>query len=203
MDKFIVELPNFIPPKLCERIIERFENSDNKTNGGTYGCWSFNKYVIKKKYNIELGISRKKGWEDIENEIRSYIIKAKEMYDFNLFKKYNYSNQEYHPLDMVLKRDWFDHGLLVHKIEKDNKYEWHIDSEPGDSDYIQMIIYLNTVDKGGRTFLVSEKHGGIKPEIGKILIFPCSWTFPHTGEILGDDVKYILTVILSHYPRQS
>ena len=200
MDKFIIEKRNFLPEDLCERIIERFEKS-NKSENGSYLCYSLNKIVSKNKYNEELNMQEHGDWEDLIKEITPYIDKAWEMYDFHLFKTFNYPNQEYHPMDRLLKRKCYNFGYLIHKIKKGDRYEFHLDSEPIFPEYIQMIIYLNTVNKGGRTFLISEEDCAIKPETGKILIFPCSWTFPHSGEKIGDNPKYILTVSLAVHPR--
>ena len=39
------------------------------------------------------------------------------------------------------------------------------------------IWYLSDVDEGGETEFWSNYH--IKPETGKLLLFPAHWTFPH------------------------
>ena len=53
------------------------------------------------------------------------------------------------------------------------------------------LWYLNTVIEGGETvFWDSYK---IKPEAGKIVLFPACWTFPHTGKMPISNDKYIIT----------
>jgi hypothetical protein len=54
------------------------------------------------------------------------------------------------------------------------------------------MTYLNNVEDGGVTnFLHYDIK--IKPEIGKTLIWPAEWTHAHSGEILNNGEKYIIT----------
>lgn len=198
MNKFILEKPNYLPKELCENLIKRFDSHPNKTKG-SYTVWSFNKQVCKQKYNEQVNIH---SWTDVRSVLEEYIIKAVEMYDFHLFKEFDYPNQEYHPLDQILKREYWTTEFFIHKIKKGDKYEWHTDTCPSKPSYIQMIFYLNTVENGGRTLFISNKNQGVKPEAGKLLIFPTSWTFPHSGEEVFDDAKYILTVGITLVPRE-
>ena len=54
------------------------------------------------------------------------------------------------------------------------------------------MTYLNNVEDGGTT---NFSHYGIKikPEIGKTLIWPAEWTHAHSGEIVNNGKKYIIT----------
>ena len=54
------------------------------------------------------------------------------------------------------------------------------------------LFYLNDVDEGGET----EFYGGdikIKPKQGKMILFPSSWTYPHSGKMPVSSNKYIIT----------
>ena len=56
---------------------------------------------------------------------------------------------------------------------------------------LTFLFYLNTLEEGGHTeFWGNYK---IKPETGKLLLFPASWTFPHCGKTPISDNKYIIT----------
>ena len=71
---------------------------------------------------------------------------------------------------------------------------WHCEQDSVDSAHrvLTWSIYLNTIEEGGETeFLHQSKR--IKPEKGKILIFPASFTHLHRGNppLSGD--KYLLT----------
>ena len=56
---------------------------------------------------------------------------------------------------------------------------------------ITFLWYLNTVEEGGETELLGSVN--IKPERGKLLLFPASWTFPHRGKMPISHDKYIVT----------
>ena len=54
------------------------------------------------------------------------------------------------------------------------------------------VWYLNNVEEGGETEFWQGKYI-VKPEVGKMVIFPSCWTFPHSGKIPLSCDKYILT----------
>jgi hypothetical protein len=53
------------------------------------------------------------------------------------------------------------------------------------------LWYLNTVNDGGETEILGDII--VKPEAGKLLLFPASWTFPHRGKMPISEDKYIVT----------
>tara|TARA_A100001035_G_scaffold16769_3_gene11462 strand:- start:8960 stop:9535 length:576 start_codon:yes stop_codon:yes gene_type:complete len=55
-----------------------------------------------------------------------------------------------------------------------------------------VIAYLNDVEEGGCTSF-PDLNVTIKPEAGKVLIFPCSYLFAHEGEMPTSNEKYIAT----------
>jgi len=196
MENFILEIPNFLPEDFCQEIIECFEKSSKKSDGD-YLSISFGKVIVRDKYSVQLCINQDENFKEIDKKLASYIKKLINDYEFHLFKNYFY-NQKYHPLERVLKRDCYDVGYMIQKIKSDATPEWHTDGEPGFDWFIQSIVYLNTVNKGGRTFLVTKDSKGVKPETGKALVFPASWTFPHSGEKLGEgEEKYILSFTIN------
>lgn len=56
---------------------------------------------------------------------------------------------------------------------------------------ITFLWYLNDVDEGGETEFWA-KHR-VKPEAGKLLFFPATWTYPHRGMMPISNDKYIIT----------
>ena len=57
--------------------------------------------------------------------------------------------------------------------------------------YLTYIWYLNDVIEGGETeFFGNYK---IKPEVGKLVLFPACWSFPHCGLMPISSNKYIIT----------
>ena len=74
-------------------------------------------------------------------------------------------------------------------------YHWHIDSGSHQFSQRQLVAiwYLNDVaGPGGETeFLFQDVK--IKPQQGKLLLFPPFWTHEHRGVELQAGVKYIAT----------
>ena len=93
--------------------------------------------------------------------------------------------------------------MQLQKYEKNvGKYVYHQD---GLCDFTKRKIrkltflwYLNNVEEGGETEFWSKY--SIKPEAGKLVLFPADWTFPHTGKVPISNDKYIITGWLwQHY----
>ena len=56
---------------------------------------------------------------------------------------------------------------------------------------LTFLWYINDVEEGGETeFWASHR---IKPEAGKLLLFPATWTYPHRGMMPISNDKYIVT----------
>jgi hypothetical protein len=69
---------------------------------------------------------------------------------------------------------------IDHLITPDIKLERHI----------TFIWYLNDVEEGGETEVKGEMK--IKPETGKLLLFPSTWTYPHTSRRTISNDKYVI-----------
>jgi Rps23 Pro-64 3,4-dihydroxylase Tpa1-like proline 4-hydroxylase len=56
---------------------------------------------------------------------------------------------------------------------------------------ITYLWYINTVDEGGETEIWNNYK--VKPEVGKLILFPATWTYPHRGKVPISNDKYIIT----------
>lgn len=84
--------------------------------------------------------------------------------------------------------------FMIQKYQQNKgKYIYHNDSQFESTQYrvITYIWYLNDVEEGGETEFWGTYR--IKPEKGKLVLFPASWTFPHCGKMPISDDKYIIT----------
>jgi len=96
--------------------------------------------------------------------------------------------------------DFKDEAWRVKKYDKGKGlYNWHVDAS--NKDYAQrvlaVIFYLNDVEKGGETSIkLDGKIHNIKPEKGKLLIFPANVCYLHKGNVPESDNKYIMTTFL-------
>jgi hypothetical protein len=87
-----------------------------------------------------------------------------------------------------------------HKFQKSENdggfYKWHWESMGKDSNRAFVwMLYLNTVEKGGKTEFYKTKNDiiSIKPEIGKFVFWPAGETHTHRAAPDLQETKYILT----------
>jgi hypothetical protein len=99
--------------------------------------------------------------------------------------------------DLVVsgKEHWKDMGYAIQRTLPGEHYHWHIDGGSHEFSQRQLVAvwYLNDVaGPGGETeFLFQDVK--IKPEQGKLILFPPFWTHEHRGVTLQQGVKYIAT----------
>ncbi len=74
-----------------------------------------------------------------------------------------------------------------------DQFQPHYDSLGPVSDrYLVFLWYLNDVALGGETHFV-DLDLSVKPEIGRMLMFPPYWMYRHTGKRPESGAKYILS----------
>lgn len=76
-------------------------------------------------------------------------------------------------------------------------FDCHVDviDHPSARRFLSFLWYLNDVETGGETVFEGVE---IKPETGKLIVFPPMWMFPHIGKPPISNNKYILSTYL-HY----
>ena len=198
MEKFVIEIPNFIPSDTCESIIRRFENDNRKEEG--YFKYSVGAQVVRReKNNFELGITNTIGWEDVNSIFLKYTIEAYQEYLKHLKKSFNEYGVKQYP---IYEREFSQKQIIytefpIQRLGKGDLYEWHHDGDVFRPYFIQIIFYLNTLqeNQGGCTEFIGGKK--VRPEVGKVLMYPCSWTFPHQGGEVEEGYKYICTTTVS------
>ena len=90
-----------------------------------------------------------------------------------------------------------DYSVRVY-YKGQGKFLDHVDqcAGPNVTRVFGIILYLNTVDEGGETDFKDYKLK-VKPEAGKLIIFPCNYLFRHEGTIPLSEDKYIITSFLN------
>ena len=200
MDKFVVEIPNVLSKDLCASMVRRFENDVRKKHGYYYYNIDGNS-VERDKTNMELLVTGTEGWMDID---RIFQTKSREVFvDYMRYlqDKFDYG-VEHHVYDREIdnSKTIYNTGFPIQRIDKGGCYEWHHDGDPFMSYFVQIIFYLNDLeeDQGGCTEFIDGRK--VKPEAGKVLIYPCSWTVPHTGGEVKYGSKYICTTTIGFVP---
>jgi len=167
---------NSLSNELCSEIIQLFENNTDKYPGITGG--GLNKSV---KNTTDLVIPM-------------YDVKWKRIYKFILselqtnIKKYFSKMSEFNYNDNLTLN-----SIQVQKYNKgEGKYIYHDDARiyNGKCRKITFIWYLNNITDGGETEFTNFK---VKPEAGKLVLFPSSWVYPHRANVPISDDKYIMT----------
>lgn len=68
--------------------------------------------------------------------------------------------------------------------------------------WLAFFWYLNDVEEGGRTVFTYDgkrEIGSVEAKMGRCLVFPPTWTYPHLGERPISNEKYIIGSYLHHY----
>jgi hypothetical protein len=191
-DKFIYIEKNNLSRDLCNEIIFKFEKDERK-HEGTVGRG------IDKSLKIanDLCITNLPEWNVVDKILCDILFAA--LHKYLYITIINDSTQNLTILSQITSKfrqgsdNITDFGYQVQKYDKNTGfYEWHNDFIVMDSRirYITFIWYLNDVDIGGQTEFL---HGKIKPEAGKLLFFPATWTYLHRGTMPISDDKYIVT----------
>jgi hypothetical protein len=192
--KFIHEFSNSMPDILCDKLINMYEKSSDKFPGRTlYG-------IMKDVKNTnDLAIPQNEEWakinaflyKELMSKLKEYItcISPEKEIIVNI-------NGIQQPFSYFNEQPLFTNGFLIQKYDKNiGEYVYHNDFAIHENKesvrVLTFLWYLNTIEEGGET----EFWGNytIKPEKGKLLLFPATWNYPHSGKMPISSDKYIIT----------
>lgn len=178
INTFIFEKQRALPIDICNEMVHRFEESGDEQYEGRIGQQAGKDRNIKK--STDLVISGKPHWKDIDQE---------------LFRSLGKTIVEFRETFPYFKGSFKDSGYAIQRTLPGEHYHWHIDGGSHDFSQRQLVAiwYLNDVDGPGGETEFSRQHVKIKPESGKLLLFPPFWTHEHRGITLEKGVKYIAT----------
>ena len=196
MTDHIVLREKSIPGLLCKEIIKMFEDEEYKREGQTIS--GVNKHI---KDTTDFNIpKRHEKWKDVEEllyrELSRNIVQYVKTLNRNYVDSTNNYDTEYQIFDgKQLKTSTF----MVQKYDKlKGRYIYHNDFNVNNDNthrVITFLWYLNTVADGGETVFWGDYK--IQPKEGTLLLFPSTWTYPHTGKMPVSEDKYIITGWLS------
>lgn len=189
IDDFIYLNKHSISKELCDEIINFYEE-DKKFHykGVTSSGLNIN---IKNTFDLQINDDV---LDDKWNRIRDFLFKElnininrylKQLNDNDSYKDDNYK---------LLKNEYIIETFQMQKYVKcEGKFIYHHDFNVKNNTHriITYLWYLNDVEQGGETEILGNIK--VKPEAGKLLLFPASWTFPHSGKIPISNDKYIIT----------
>lgn len=183
MSNFIFEKRNTISTEKCNNLIEIFEASDYAKKEQH----KFKGKLVKSGSSViitEEFLHKNKIWLDELNDFYSILGHYSSEYVKKYFQSLHFIGSWRNETYSVMSR--FDPG--------ESFCDWHC--EQGNlnksSRILAWMFYLNDVTDGGKTAFLNQRVG-IKPESGKLVIWPSSWTHTHKGLISRTQTKYILT----------
>jgi hypothetical protein len=175
---FIFARSNALPPTFCLEVIERFESQPEHQHRGRIGQVQARDRSIK--MTTDLVVSNKDDWKDVD-----------EMF----FRSLAAALREFRETFPYFKGPFKDMGYQIQRYRPGEFYHWHIDGGSHEFSQRQLVAiwYLNDVPgPGGETqFLYQDV--SVKPERGKLVLFPPFWTHEHRAAKLEAGVKYIAT----------
>lgn len=189
--------------QLCNEIINMFEEQkQNKFEGMTAGGLNKNikdttDYIIPRKSNNNNNNDDIKKWSKIDKFLDEELNRNVKEYIKMLQNKCNVIEENSENKFKILGTDNVStNEFMIQRYLKDKgRYIYHNDYRVDWSEkkyrVITYIFYLNTVEEGGETEFFNELR--IKPEAGKLVLFPASWLWPHRGMIPKSSNKYIIT----------
>ncbi len=175
---FIFEKQRALGLDICNEMIRRFEEMTNEQYPGRIGQTVEEDQSIKR--STDLVVSGKKHWQDIDRE---------------LFRSLGIAIREFREANPFFKGPFKDSGYAIQRTDPGEYYHWHIDGGSHEFSQRQLVAvwYLNDVEGPGGETEFSYQDVKIKPEAGKLLLFPPFWTHEHRGVMLEKGVKYIAT----------
>jgi hypothetical protein len=175
---FIFERPAALPPAFCEEVIARFEANPEQQYAGRIGQLREENASVKK--TTDLVVSNKDDWQDV---------------DRMFFRSLGAAMLELREAFPYFKGPFKDIGYQVQRYRPGEYYHWHIDGGSHELSQRQLVAlwYLNDVPGPGGETDFRFQQVSVRPERGKLVLFPPFWTHEHRAAELRDGLKYIAT----------
>jgi hypothetical protein len=176
--EYIHEERNMLPKTFCRELIEKFESDSRKAEGF---------HILKKC--TDLLIERCADWGVECTRLNDAFYIAFIDYLNNL-KLNVFGKEKAHIVDQLfVGKNVRKSGFIIGRYGVGGHFNWHVDYNHYADRICNFIIYLND-HEACTEFLNGKK---IKPEAGKIIFFPTTWTYSHCGQPVEKGNKYIIT----------
>ncbi len=184
MSTYIMELEGVLLPSICQQIINKFEQDRNTYIGETgQGVKS------DRKSSVDLDLKDDQGWKEINQILQDSLKKG--------IKQYIQVNRSFSALKKIRSE-----GFKIHKYPRNEGFfEWHVDNYnlSVSARVLSCVWYLNSLSEGGETEFMYQKRA-VKPEEGKLLLFPPGFEYVHRGMPSNEKDKYIVVTFVEHAP---
>lgn len=175
---FLFEVPRALASVQCERIIDRFEQAKAEQYPGRVGQGQGLDTGVKR--STDLVVSGKPQWQGVDRLLFDSLAAVMAVF-----------RQQFPFFQGPFK----DMGYAIQRTLPGEYYHWHIDGgSHGFADRQLVVVwYLNDVAGPGGETEFRVQRIKVRPEQGKMLLFPPFWTHEHRGVTLRQGVKYIAT----------
>ncbi len=175
---FVFEQHGALGSDVCAEMIRRFEEYADEQYPGRIGQTRDLDASIKR--STDLVISGKPHWQDLDRE---------------LFRSLNRALAEFKQGFDFFDGPFKDNGYAIQRTDAGEYYHWHIDGGSHEFALRQLVAiwYLNEPGGDGGETEFGYQDISIRPETGKLLLFPPFWTHRHRGKTLASGRKYIAT----------
>ncbi len=176
MDRFVRTYPNSLPDDVCDQLIQMYEQNPgyhNRYDQNGYPNMDQFDFTINRGINLELHKFLVNNALRCLEQYKMDVPEAKfwpEKYSFEDFRVKHYASGGH---------DRFDEHVDVKNLVSAKRF-------------LIFFWYLNDVEEGGETEITSTGVK-VKPEKGKLLIFPPFWMFPHIGYPVIKGDKFLLS----------
>lgn len=169
---------NVLSADFCSDAITRFEQATEEQYQGRVGQAEVENTDIKR--STDLVISGKEHWKDIDRTLFSSLAGALTV----LRSEHTFFQGRFK-----------DYGYAIQRTEPGEYFHWHVDggSHSFANRQLVAIWYLNDVPGPGGETEFKHQAISVRPEVGKMLLFPPFWTHEHRGVTLEKGIKYIAT----------
>lgn len=186
-DPSIVEFKKALDLDFCEEIISKFNKDKRVGEGGVIsepGDGQIDKSIRQTQV---LNLSDFEDWKQEDTILFTSLSKHLDKYKEHVAKVFYLT--PFHVSTCT------DSGYQLQKTIPGGFYTWHVDAINNTVPMRKLTYmwYLNSCEEGCTEFAFGQK---IKPEAGKLLIFPSTWPYVHQGTP-PKTTKYVCTGWLS------
>ena len=176
---FIYAVERALPGDVCREAIRRFEERADQQYAGRIGVAAESAPDVKR--STDLRISGREDWLDIDQALARQLAGVVRAFgaEFPFFAANAFK----------------DLGYNLQRTLPGEFYHWHVDSGPGEFRDRQLVAiwYLNDVPGPGGETEFPLQDVKVRPEEGRLVLFPPFWPHVHRGVTLASGVKYIAT----------
>ena len=181
---YIKVYDDVVKGKFCDIVIETFETKAEVPYLDREQRPSFHDLNITQKY-----LEKDEWWMGIQYHLKGVFKDIMQRYIDEL------------DLNDVFPEEYAFEEYRIKKYENNgyDQFKDHVDVQdyPSARRFLVGFLYLNDVEEGGETHF-SKLNYSVKPKRGRIVIFPPTWQYTHSGLLPISSNKYIVGTYL-HY----